>query len=364
MLLKDLDFHLPEHLIAQHPAPARDHSRLLRVDRRSGDISHHLFHELPALLPSPCSFFRNDATVFKARITGFRPTGGQVECLLLSPSPRPAARESESWECLLRPAKKLPAGATFSNPGNFSARVLARAPDGVTEVAFHPNRPGESVVEMADRIGAVPLPPYIRRDAESGSDEKDTHNYQTVYANPEKKVAAAAPTAGLHFTPELLTRLSDGGHRFFELTLHVGLGTFQPIKTERVEDHPMHREWYEIPSATREALREAPHSDRTRLAIGTTAVRAIEDGCRAADAPLSGTLSRQAELYIQPPFSFLGVDALITNFHLPRSTLLCLVAAFLKPGEPDGLDRLKEIYQLAIDAEYRFFSFGDAMLIL
>lgn len=363
MNVEALDFELPERLIAQKPVPQRDHSRLLVVDRRTDTLSHHQFFELPDLIPEKSWFFRNVASVFKARLLCRRPTGGKVECLLLNPAPT-LHSDGEAWECLIRPARKLPPGSRFSIPGELEAEVREKAENGVHSVVFRTRAPGLSLVELAERLGSVPLPPYIQRDETLGPDSRDAHDYQTVYADPGKKVAAAAPTAGLHFTQPLLQKLEAQNHRFFNLTLHVGLGTFQPIKSRQVEAHPMHREWYEIPADTREALHQAPTRGIKRCAVGTTAVRAVEDYFRTEPQPAPLSFSKQAGLFLTPPASFFGTDALITNFHLPRSSLLCMVGAFLTPNREEGLSWLKEIYGEAIALGYRFFSYGDAMLIL
>ena len=210
---------------------------------------------------------------------------------------------------------------------------------------------------MAERIGALPLPPYVRRPADSADDQR----YQTVYADESKRSAVAAPTAGLHFTPQVLNRLESDGHKVFDLTLSVGLGTFRPIETEKVEDHPMHAEEYFLTSETKRILRDG---SARRLAIGTTCVRAIEHYLGKEDLRPAESTRAEAKLFIRPPHSFQGVDHLLTNFHLPGSTLLCLVGAFLTPGEEEGISRLKEVYAEAIERDYRFFSYGDAMLIV
>lgn len=358
-LLTDLfDYHLPDHLIAQTPAARRDQSRLLVVDRQSHSFAHHRFTDLPQFLRADDTLFRNNAAVLPARLHGIRPTGGQVECFLL----RQTGDDEASWRCLLKPGKKLPVGATFAHPnGAFRAKVIGRDPDGTGIVRFA-TEGGESIVAVANRIGDVPLPPYItREDSHRTQRELDLERYQTVYANTAKQVAVAAPTAGLHFTPELLQTLANAGIRTAEVTLHVGLGTFKPIGTATVEEHPIHREVYEIPSATQRALFE---QRGRRVAVGTTSVRTIEDFLRSHSAPLDHDYVAEADLFIYPPRLFRGVDALITNFHQPRSTLMCLVSAFLAPGSTDGIAWLRELYAEAIAREYRFFSYGDAMLIL
>ena len=357
------DYALPRRLIAQTPAARRDQSRLLVVDRRARTVAHHVFADLPDFLRAGDILFRNNAAVLPARLLAQRATGGRVECLLLRPARPgvPTAGQTDEWWCLLRPARKLPAGATFARDGAFSAVVRAREGDGLARVAFS-TPGGESIVTAANRFGEVPLPPYIHRRHTAGERHQDLERYQTVYADRAHQVAVAAPTAGLHFTPELLARLAANGVRFADLTLHVGLATFRPIATENVEQHAIHREAYEISAATQRSLAE---QTGRRLAVGTTAVRTIEDFLRRNGAtPAAADGVAEASLFIYPPFLFRGVDALITNFHQPRSTLLCLVAAFLSPGTTDGVAWIREIYAEAIAHEYRFFSYGDAMLIL
>ena len=349
------DYSLPPHLIAQTPAAKRDQSRLLVVDRQNHTIAHRLFADLPEYLHGGDTLFRNNASVLPARLRAQRPTGGQVECFLLRP-------DGNAWWCLVRPGKKLPVGATFAHPsGAFSATVLEKRDDGAARVQFA--TPGdEPVTSVANRLGEIPLPPYIARQGTDAERTLDVSRYQTVYANPSRQVAVAAPTAGLHFTPELFDTLAAKGVTTAEATLHVGLGTFKPIDTATVEEHPIHREIYEIPAATQQALFD-PRTGR-RIAVGTTSVRSIEACLTANTAPLTHPHIAEANIYIYPPRKFRGVDALITNFHQPRSTLLCLVSAFLSPGTTDGIAWLHAIYREAIAREYRFFSYGDAMLIV
>jgi S-adenosylmethionine:tRNA ribosyltransferase-isomerase len=354
------DYHLPAHLIAQVPAERRDHSRLLVVDRGSRTLAHHRFADLPRFLRSGDVLFRNNAAVLPARLFGQRPTGGKVECFLLQPGASPKV-----WRCLIRPGKKLPVGATFAGEaGSFEATIEQRHDDGTALVRFE-TPGGETIVSVANRIGEVPLPPYISRESAGAAGarrQQDVERYQTVYANTAKQVAVAAPTAGLHFTPELLRELSAQGVGAVDLTLHVGLGTFKPIATDTVEAHAIHRELYEIAAPAQQAL--FPPLTGRRIAVGTTSVRTIEDFLGKHGAPLGHDCIDEAGLFIYPPRTFRGVDALITNFHQPRSTLLCLVSAFLAPGSDAGIAWLKEIYAEAIRLEYRFFSYGDAMLIL
>ena len=352
------DYHLPDHLIAQTPAGRRDESRLLVVDRQSRSIAHRRFRDLPDYLGTTDTLIRNDAAVLPARLHAVRPTGGAVECFLLRPDQTKHA--TERWWCLLRPGKRLPAGSTFARPEEFVATVVDKHDDGVALVEFTSTR-DESVTELANRLGRMPLPPYISRDKDEAPNRDDHERYQTVYANRQRQVAVAAPTAGLHFTPELLTQLEAQHVASATVTLHVGLGTFRPIVAEDVTDHEIHREIYEIPEATQRIIRR---TDQRRVAVGTTSVRSIEDYLSRPIDEVTGPFLGEAGIFIHPPAAFRGVDALITNFHQPRSTLLCLVSAFLHPGGTEGIAWLHEIYREAIAREYRFFSYGDAMLIL
>ncbi len=359
------DYVLPPHLIAQIPARRRDASRLLVAHRATHRIEHRHFSDLGDYLRLGDTLFRNNAAVLPARLLAQRPTGGAVECLLL----RPAA-DGETWWCLIRPGKKLPPGATFGIEGAFTGTVLEKDAEGATRIAFTctpgPDGTPATIIAVANRLGEVPLPPYIQRQHTAAERRADLESYQTVYADRRRQVAAAAPTAGLHFTPELLAALATQGVRTADLTLHVGLGTFKPIATETIEAHAIHREVYEISPSTQNALL-SPAPGTRRIAIGTTSVRSLEDFWQKhpAGAPASTQphLS-EAATYLYPPREFPAIDSLITNFHQPRSTLLCLVSAFLAPGSIDGIAWCREIYAEAIAREYRFFSYGDAMLIL
>ena len=348
------DYPLPESLIAQRPAARRDESRLLVVHRAEHRIEHRQFRDLPEYLGAGDTLFRNNAAVIPARLLATRPTGGQVECLLL----RPAAKTDEWW-CLLRPGKKLPVDATFGITGLFTGTVREKTEDGTVRVSFQTN--SGDIISVANQIGEMPLPPYITQRLDDTARTQDRERYQTVYADRGHQVAVAAPTAGLHFTPELLAHLTTHGVSFADLTLHVGLGTFRPIMTENIEDHAIHREVYEISANTQRALFTPTGR---RVAVGTTSVRTIEDYLSKHKAPLDRDILTEAGIFIYPPRPFAGIDALITNFHQPRSTLLCLVSAFLTPGSTDGIAWFKEIYAEAVTREYRFFSYGDAMLIL
>ncbi|MBL9203185.1 MAG: tRNA preQ1(34) S-adenosylmethionine ribosyltransferase-isomerase QueA [Opitutaceae bacterium] len=352
------DYLLPPQLIAQAPAARRDESRLLIVHRATRLLEHRAFSDLPEFLCGGDTLIRNNASVLPARLRAVRPSGGQVECFLLN-----ADGDEFNWRCLVKPGRKLAVGATFADPANaFSAKIIARHDDGGATVRFTTTG-GESVPALANRLGAVPLPPYIMRKDDPAT-RADRERYQTVYADRAKQVAVAAPTAGLHFTPELLATLAARGVVFADATLHVGLGTFKPIESATVEEHRIHRETYELPAATQRIL-FPPHSGR-RIAVGTTAVRTIEDFLARHSSPLGSDRACRAEadIFIYPPRQFRGADALITNFHQPRSTLLCLVAAFLTPGSTAGIAWWRDIYAEAIAREYRFLSYGDAMLIL
>lgn len=356
------DYDLPTELIAQEPAPQRDASRLMVVDRKTRSVHHVHFSEMGNYLPANPRFFRNNAAVLKARLFGRRPTGGKVECLLLQP-----AEDAQTWWCLLKPGKKTANARSFGAEGEYSAEVLEAGENGNYKVRFHPERE-ESITDLAERLGLLPLPPYIERSDDDPRRASDNERYQTVYADHDKRIAVAAPTAGLHFTPDLIQKLESNGARFHDLTLQIGIGTFHPIQVENVEDHNIHHEYYEIPASVFKELKNREMGPR--IAVGTTSVRSIEDAMRRAEnAPdtcisPSGSIQAEADIYIYPPAEFAGVDAMITNFHLPKSTLLCLVSSFLTPGSEDGIAWLKDLYAEAIDRKYRFYSYGDAMLIL
>lgn len=352
------DFTLPPERIAQVPAARREHSRLLVYERGSGAIRHVRFSDLPGLLPSETVIFRNSVAVLPARLRGQRPTGGAVECLLL----QPAGNRCE-WQCLLKPGRKLPVGSSFTLKGGAIATVMERGDDGDATVCFRLPDSFTDIESYAHAFGELPLPPYIQRNQnEPEITELDRDRYQTIYADRKACTAIAAPTAGLHFTAEIFAALQERQIAVHDLILDVGVGTFKPVQTDRIEDHRMHSETYRIPPEAQHSLHNP--GKRKRLAIGTTSLRAIEDYLSKTTGPANSTFHEAASLFIYPPRSFQGVDALLTNFHLPRSTLLCLVAAFLAPGSTDGIAILHHLYGEAIARDYRFFSYGDAMLIL
>ena len=329
----DFDYHLPPEAIAQHPGE-RGESRLLVLGRTTGE---RRFAELPDLLDPGDLLVVNDTRVIPARLRARRPTGGRVEILLVE------REESASWWCLLRPGRRLPPGAPLAVEGGPSARVEERA-DGRFRLTFE-----QPIEPLLKEIGETPLPPYIDRPVEP----RDRERYQTVYA--ARPGAVAAPTAGLHFTPALLAALERRGIRQASLTLHVGPGTFRPVKAENPEEHVLDSERFEIPEATAEAVAATRRNGRRVVAVGTTVVRSLETA--ATPDGLVTTGAGRTGLYIRPGYGFRVVDRLITNFHLPRSTLLMLVCAFA------GRNRVLDAYRQAVGSGFRFYSYGDAMLV-
>lgn len=363
MDLSLFDYTLPKSLIAQEPSTKRSDARLLVFDRKNETISHAQFKDIGNFLPANVQFFRNQVSVLKARLFGKRKTGGSVECLLLNP-----AEDSNTWWCLIKPGKKTFNAGYFFDEAHYEAKILDSNSHGEYKVQFKLFHE-KNVYDLANKLGKMPLPPYIQREKEDIRDKLDTERYQTVYADSNKPFAAAAPTAGLHFTNELIESLKAAGHDFFDLSLNVGIGTFQPIQVDSIENHKIHSESFEIHPDTIKALH--PKGKQPRVAVGTTSVRALESFyaqlSKTPDALKQfsdNTYSASTDLYIYPPAKFHGVDAMITNFHLPRSSLLCLVSAFLAPDSTDGIDRLKNLYNEAIKNKYKFYSYGDAMLIL
>lgn len=342
MRISDLDYELPEQLIAQEPLARRDASRLLLLDVAEDLIEDHLFEELPAMLP-PSLFVFNDTKVFPARLFGQKASGGKVEILLL----RKSSDGVDRWLAMGRSSKGLREGMDLSLcDGRLAARVVRALEHGQLEVELRADGDVDALIEAA---GEVPLPPYIRRDA----DESDRARYQTVYAR--KPGAVAAPTAGLHFTDATLDALKAEGHQAAYVTLHVGPGTFRPVQADSLDEHEMHEEAYEVPEAAVAAIAQARAEGRPIVAVGTTVVRTLESSVDEDGNPIAGVGTTR--LFIRPPFRFRLVDQMVTNFHLPRSTLLALVMAFA------GEELTRRAYREAIEQRYRFYSYGDAMLI-
>ena len=339
----EFDYELPRKLIAQCPAEPRDTARLLVLDRRSGDISHRVFHHLPEIVRSGDLLVANRTRVIPARLEGRRvPSGGRIEALLL--------REHSpcQWEALIRPGRRLQPGAQIElghNGQALLAQVGRRFPSGARELSF------DDRLAVADRVlalGQPPLPPYIK--GWTG----DPEQYQTVYARERGSVAA--PTAGLHFTPEILNQLRERKIEIAEITLHVGLGTFQPVRVENVEEHKLHSEPYSISAEAAEKISRARNEKRRVVAIGTTTVRTLEYAAQRGTGQIRAG-SGEANMFIYPGYNFQVVDALLTNFHLPQSTLLMLVCALA------GKENVLRAYHHAVAERYRFYSYGDCMFV-
>ncbi|MBI5442149.1 MAG: tRNA preQ1(34) S-adenosylmethionine ribosyltransferase-isomerase QueA [Deltaproteobacteria bacterium] len=352
MNLKDFSYELPEERIAQAPAEPRDASRLLVLDRGSGELTDAQFRDLPRFLSPGDLLVANDTRVVPARLRGRKETGAKLEVLLLE-------REAQDrWEALVRPAKRVRPGTVLALAPGVALRVLEERGEGVCAVRLEtdPSELPEGPVDvdrLLERLGEVPLPPYIRRE---GADERDRERYQTLFARAEKGGSAAAPTAGLHFTERVLGELRAAGIECVTITLHVGLGTFLPVRVEDVRGHRMHRERYELTPETADAVKRALSEGRRVVAVGTTAARVLEHcGREGALEPGTGW----TELFLLPGHRFRIVGGLLTNFHLPESTLLMLACAF-----GGGTDRVLAAYRHAVAAGYRFYSYGDAMLMV
>lgn len=344
MKLEDFDYELPEELIAQEPAEIRDRSRMLVVHRDTGRLEIRSFHDLPDYLGAGDTVVVNDSRVFPARLIGHKETGGLIELLLTRRREGPSGTV---WEALLRPAKRVSVGTDILFDGRNRARIIARISEKQWLLSFEVDGPFDGFLI---RFGRAPLPPYIRRRRDHPRSLQDLERYQTVYARVSGSVAA--PTAGLHFSKGVLARIGDRGAKLAAVTLHVGYGTFLPITAERVEDHVMEEEHFAM---TAETARQINGAERV-IAVGTTATRVLES---AADE--NGHLEPAAgatRLYIYPGYRFRCVDGLLTNFHLPKSSLFLLVCAFA------GRERMLEAYRFAIDQGFRFYSYGDCMLIL
>lgn len=341
----DFDYEMPEELIANTPLKKRDISRLMILERNNKSISHSYFNQLPIYLQRGDVLVLNNTKVIPARLFGTRKdTGGKVEVVLLYPVDDDSKK---SWETLVKPGKKARIGyELIFGEGILKGKIVDITDEGTRLIEF--DYEGTSFNEILDKLGKIPLPPYIKKELE------EPDRYQTVYEKNEGSVAA--PTAGLHFTQELLEELSSKGVQVLELTLHVGLGTFRPVQTEKIEDHKMHSEFYRLDDKTAKIINEVKAKGESKIvAVGTTVVRTLET-CANRD----GLLEPQkgwTDLFIYPGYEFKVIDAMITNFHLPKSTLLMLVSAFA------DRDFIMKAYQEAVEKKYRFYSFGDAMFI-
>lgn len=340
MTIDEFDYILPEELIAQVPLKERDHSRLLVVHKNSDSLEHKHFYDIVDFLDPGDLLVVNDSKVIPARIFGNRAgTGGLVEVLLLK------AIEENVWEVLVKPGKKARPGQVLEFQEEMRGTVLEVLEDGKRKIRFEHN--SSSIYEVLDRIGKMPLPPYITEQL------KEQGRYQTVYA--KELGSAAAPTAGLHFTDELLEKLKKKGVNVSSVTLHVGLGTFRPVKETEITKHIMHSEYFSIPDETIRRIIETKKAGKRVIAVGTTATRTLESGFD--DNLICTKQSGDTSIFIYPGYHFKVIDGLITNFHLPKSTLMMLVSAFA------GRDKIMNAYETAVHERYRFFSFGDAMYI-
>jgi S-adenosylmethionine:tRNA ribosyltransferase-isomerase len=351
--LSDFDYDLPEALIAQRPADRRDASRLLHLRRETGAVTDRRFAELPELLREGDVLVVNDTRVIPAKFFTRRVTGGRIEGLFLQ------AGDQGEWEVLLKGAGKCRDGErlTFEAEGvDQGIELIERLGGGKWRVRPEPAGPAEAIL---DRVGTPPLPPYIQRDAGSNS-PADQQRYQTVYA--QSPGAVAAPTAGLHFTPEILSALSARGIEQVSVTLHVGLGTFRPVSAENLDDHDMHFERYVLSGDAADRINLAKRDGRRIVAVGTTSVRVLESVAAAHGGQVTAA-SGETNLFLKPPSPFHVTDALLTNFHLPKSTLLMLISSFADPCGTSGVATILAAYRHAVEQQYRFFSYGDAMLI-
>lgn len=353
----DFDFELPEDLIAQEPAARREDSRLLVLNRDAPSIDHKSMGDFPRLIRPGDLLVVNASKVIPARLQAIKPgTGGRFEILLGEPL------SGLIWRCLVRPAKRLRPGcglqliAASQLPSPITATLLAKNQDGTCDLEF---RGTHNFLQAIEEIGQVPLPPYIRRKNAANADQ-DRLRYQTVYARDPGSVAA--PTAGLHFSEELIQSVLAAGAGMASVILHVGIGTFAPVKASRIEEHRMHEERFDLPEETAARIRQTKAQGGRIIAVGTTTLRVLESAARFDPDHLRACSGRTA-LFIHPPFQFRVVDALLTNFHLPKSSLLMLVSAFADNGGMQGLARIQAAYAEAVRLRYRFFSYGDAMFI-
>ena len=334
--LSEFDYKLPKELIAKYPIEPRDACRLMVLDRKTQKIEHRIFRDIIDYLQEGDLLVLNDTKVIPARLQGKKETGAKIEIFLLRPI------TENRWEVLIKNIKRLKPGQKVIFGEDFSAKLVEKFEEGKALVEFE----GKDINALIKKYGHIPLPPYIEREDE----EKDKDYYQTVFAR--KEGAVASPTAGLHFTNELLKKLEKKGVKKAFVTLHVGLGTFRPIQTEDITKHKMHEEYYHIPEETLKLIQETKEKGKSVVAVGTTVVRTLETYAQ------TGKTEGFSDIFIYPPYQFKMVDRLITNFHLPKSTLLLLVSAFA------GKEFIFKAYEEAVRKKYRFFSYGDAMLIL
>ena len=342
MNVSDFDYELPEELIAQRPCDKRDESRLLVVDRKTGELHHEHFYDIAKYLEPDDCLVLNDSKVLPARLFGTKEkTGAKVEFLLTK------RLEGDKWETMVRPGKRLKPGDRVSFADDFAADIIDNGEGGTRIVEFDYDG---IFMERLEQIGAMPLPPYIERQAA----DEDKDRYQTVYAHEDGSVAA--PTAGLHFTEELLKKIQEGGSKLAYVTLHVGIGTFRPVKADKVEDHHMHFEEYEISREAARTINETKKRGGRIISVGTTSTRTCESAADENGFIKSGRGS--TDIFIYPGYEFKVIDSLITNFHLPKSTLMMLISALY------DREKILKVYHEAIKERYRFFSYGDAMFIM
>lgn len=350
MLVSDFDYDLPPELIAQQPLPNRADSRLLRLNRTSATFNDCRFRDFPQMLRPDDLVVFNITRVFPARLFGRRtsPTAsiGKIEVLLT----RQISADPNEWECLVRPGRKVSVGnsLSFGDGGELCGEVTGRGPFGERRLRFDP---GSDFFDLIERLGHIPLPPYIDREDQTS----DRERYQTVYARERGSVAA--PTAGLHFTPEIIEQMKDRRIETTEITLHVGLGTFQPVRADRVEEHQLHREFYNISAEAARKINAARSEKRRVIAIGTTTVRTLEHSAALSSNGEVHAGSGEADIFIYPGYKFRVVDGILTNFHLPKSTLLMLISAFA------GREQVLAAYHHAMEQKYRFYSYGDCMFV-
>ena len=336
MKISEFDYHLPKELIAKYPVEPRDSCKLMVLDRKKREIQHKIFREITDYLNKGDTLVLNDTKVIPARLKGKKTTGANIEIFLLRPF------SENRWEVLVKNIKRLKEGQEIIFSDEFKGKLLEKYDEGKALVELI----GDNVNSLIKKYGHIPLPPYIEREDE----DKDKEYYQTVFA--KKEGAVASPTAGLHFTPELIEKIKSKGVNIVYVTLHVGLGTFRPITVENIKEHKMHEEFFQIPEETIKIINETKKRGNSVFAVGTTVVRTLETYAR------TNKLEGFSDIFIYPPFEFKIVNKLITNFHLPKSTLLLLVSAFADK------ELIFKAYEEAVKNKYRFFSYGDAMLII